>query len=511
MTIDNYIEHGTQVAKGASYLFFQGVAGRVASFLFLAIASRLLSISNIGAVSALGVIGTLFITIGTLAIPSAATKYISEYLGKNEQSTARGVCRKTLQSGLSVSVMSSFVCFASSAIISQLFIGDLSFQSVIAVLALDVGALTFQSFLSGILWGVQRFRVMAFVGTTVSVIKLLSSLFFLLIGLDLLGVIMGWVIADLIGVFISLFFVPSSFEKTRSLHDFPFSELIRFSLPLYGASIVVYLSTTIDKLVILSLSNLEVLGVYSIAIAAVNAIGIVSTSLGGSLFPKLTQIQSQYGENALKYATAKASKYVFLINVPLAMGLAAVAYPTIKVFFGESYAVGWLSLTIVSLAVAMSSGSTIVSNLLLSLGETRIILEANIVAVTIGATLCVLLVAFQGDVGAAIGRASLISVAFVYTAHRLRNKSGLHLDIEAFGKSLICSTIMALVVTLSQLLLNNAHLLPIYVATGVIIYILMLRLLKAVDKQDVQLLKEILPNRFQWFANLFAKFFSYRD
>jgi len=390
--------------------------------------------------------------------------------------------------------------------------GDTSLQSTISVLAFDVGVLVFSAFLSGILMGLQRFRTIALVSIAVSTLKVLVPVYFLIAGLGLLGVVLGWVAADLTGVLLSLFLVSPSFRKGGVSEDFSFAGVVKYSLPLYGAAIIAYFSVSIDKFVIISLSNLTVLGIYTIAIAAVNAIAIVSSSMSSSLFPQFTQTHGLYGKDALVQASIKASRYVFLIFTPLSIGLASVAHPTLQLFFGEVYTSGWQPIAIVSVTLALTSANVILSNILLSLGMTRTILGANVIGLTMGAAISVLLVSPLGGAGAALGRAVLISASFAYVALKLKKSFGLHLDASAFKKAFICSGIMAVAVVFTQLLLsNNKYLLPLYIAIGCISYMVTLRFLKAVNSQDVQLLKEILPRRFHRLANMFSKFFLPRQ
>jgi len=511
MAVETQAPSGALVAKGASYLFIQGLAANACSLLFLIIAARIISVSNVGAISALGMIATLFMTIGTFAVPSGATKYISEYLGKGEESTAKDVFEKCLKFGFLTTVIISLVCLALSRLISTFALSNASLQPIIMVLALDVGVAIFNSFLNGVLFGLQEFRTIALVGIVASALKLLGPIYFLIAGLSLFGVITGWIIADLASALLLLLLVWSSFRKVKSSDALSFGEILRYSLPLYGSCIIAYFSATVDRFVILSLSNLTVLGIYSIAMAAVNAIGIVSSSIGSSLFPQMAQLHGLYGRDALKEASVKASRYVFLIFVPLSIGLLATACPTVKLFFGGGYTSGSLSIMIVSAVVAFTSAGVIIDNLLLSLGMTRTILEASVISVAIGAAVSGLLVSPLGSIGAAIGRAALLFSSFAYSAYMLRKSFGLHLDTGAFKKSLICSSIMAIGVIVAQLLLSGEYMLPLYIAIGGLIYVLMLRLSKALTHQDVQLLGQILPSRFQRFIDLFVKFFSLED
>lgn len=507
MTSEDQLSPGAQVARGASYLFIQGAITNISSLLFLLIASRLLPISSIGAVSALGIVSSLLTTVGAFAIHSGVTKYISEYIGKNRQDTAKEIYKKTLRFSFLTSTIVTLACLALSAMISQYVFGDSSSQSIIIFLAFDIGVLTFYSFMNSTALGLQNFRLIAYVGIIVSALKLLIPICFLITGLGLLGILLGWLTGDSVGSLLLFFFSSSSFGKAKSSNEFSFIELVRYSLPLYVVNIVAYFSTTIDRFVILSLSTLAVLGIYSIAMAAVNAIGIVSSSIGSSLFPRFSQMYGRHGADSLKESSIKSSRYVFIIFTPLAIGLAATAYPTIELFLGESYASGWLSLAIVSVAVALTSASIIVNNLLLCLGKTRIILEANMIGVLMGAALSTLLVSNLGSVGAAFGRASLVFASFAYSAYKLKKNYGLPIDINALEKCLLCTLVMLAVVVPTELLLNDKYMTPFYVVIGGIVYILMLRLLKVINDQDVQLLEEILPERLHVFVNAFANFF----
>jgi O-antigen/teichoic acid export membrane protein len=506
MTSEDQSSLGAQVARGASYLFLQGAITSISNLLFLLIASRLLPISSIGAVSALGIVSSLLTIIGAFAIPSGVTKYISEYMGKNRQDTAKEIYKKTLRFSFLTSTIITMVSLALSAVISQYVFGDFSSQSIIVFLAFDIGVLTFYSLMNGTALGLQNFRLIAYVGIIVSALKLLIPICFLIIGLGLFGIVLGWFIGDSVGSLILLFFCSSSFGKAKSSNEFSFVELFRYSLPLYVVTIVGYFSTTIDRIVILSLSTLAALGIYSVAVAAVNVIGIVSSSIGSSLFPKFSHMYGRYGADSLKESSFRSSKYVFIIYTPLAIGLAATAYPIIELFFGVSYASGWLSLSIVSIAVALTSAGIIINNLLLCLGRTRIILEANVIGVLVGAVLSALLVPYLGSVGAAFGRASLVSASFAYSAYKLKRNYGLPIDIETLQKCLLCTLIMLAVIVPIELLLSDKYMTPFYIIIGGIVYILTLRLLKMINEQDMQLLEEILPERLRNVVRAFANF-----
>jgi len=72
---------------------------------------------------------------------------------------------------------------------------------------------------------------------------------------------------------------------------------------------------------------------------------------------------------------------------------------------------------------------------------------------------------------------------------------GLHVDSEAYLKSLIGSAVMAGVVMVAEVYWTGRYLLPVYILIGGTVYLVMLRLLRAVKQRDIELVRQFLPFR----------------
>ena len=83
-----------RVARGATYLFLQGLIGSLAGVVYFAFAARLLpTVAELGVVTALSMVSTLFVTFACLALPGAVTKYVAEYIGRTRLDIAKGVSK----------------------------------------------------------------------------------------------------------------------------------------------------------------------------------------------------------------------------------------------------------------------------------------------------------------------------------------------------------------------------------------------------------------------------------
>lgn len=496
------------MAASSLYIFLQGIVGNIIGVIYVTIAARILSVDEIGVASVLAMITSLFITFGTLAIPAAAVRFIPESLGKGKPDVAKGIYKNVLRFGLLVSVLFSSLCFIASTIISMIIFGNSVYQPLVAILALDIFALLFSSFCNGILAGVRRFKEISLAKIALVSIRYATSIYLLLMGYGLMGAVAGWVIGDFVGLGLSFLFASISFRTVQRSKTIPFKQLLKYSVPLYVSGILGYFSATVDRYVVLLFSGLSTLGIYSIAMTTAGVIGIVSGSLGGPLLPQYSELYGQHRKEALKEASIRTSRYVFLILVPSAVGLATVAYPIIMWLYGSNYGSGWLPLAIVSIANALTCVVIVVNNLLLSLAASRTFLESKILAIVVGIPSLALLVAPFGGVGAALAKVLMVFLLLAYPAYILRKKFGLHFDLDAFKKAWVSSIGMAAVVVLIQFLLADPSMLPVYVLIGAFTYFLMLRLLRAINEQDVSVLSQLVPKRFRIVVDVFAKIYG---
>ena len=499
------ISAGVSVARGASYLLAEGLIKNSAGVVFLMYATRILPVTEIGVLSALKMILAFFMTVGTFAIPSAATKYISQSMGMQRVDMAKGIYKKAFRFGLIVSFLPIFLCLGASNIISAFVSGNADYQLLIVILGLDAFAWLLSPFLNGTLWGLQKFKETSFSGVVAACIGYSISAFLLALGFGLIGVVVGWVLGDFLGLGLLLFFTHTSFQSTTEDETYPFGNLFKYSMPLYVSGILSYFSGTIDKFVLLFIVGLATLGIYNVALAGTAIVGLVAGSISSSLFPQFSKLYGGHGKMALEKASCSASRYVFFIYMPMAMGFAAVSLPTITLFVGPAYASGWLPLTIVSLTMALTSASVIMGSLFMSLGITRIFLESNVLSMIIGTALSLVLVAPFGMVGVTLAKVAIGVVSFIYFLFRLRRVFGLHFDWDAFRKSLIASAGMAGGVAIVEYLWMNTYFLPMYILLGAGLYLAMLKILKAVNKEDMTLLKQFLPKRLGKTIDILAR------
>jgi len=131
----------------------------------------------------------------------------------------------------------------------------------------------------------------------------------------------------------------------------------------------------------------------------------------------------------------------------------------------------------------------------LALEETTLVALITSVEVLISLAVAYLLLPELGILGAAASRALVIGLDAILSFYVLSRKVTLELDLSMIEKTFLSGSIMAVVVWAVQLVHYSEFMLPLYVLIGAGVYLTMLRLLKAVEDSDLDLLQRFLGKR----------------
>lgn len=224
-----------------------------------------------------------------------------------------------------------------------------------------------------------------------------------------------------------------------------------------------------------------------------------------ALFPAYSAIQSSHQSGKATDAVRLSSRYLSFIGVPLALGLAASAGPALALFVGQAYVEGTVPLMILAGVFGYTVFGTALGPMFPALRETRMTLRITIASVAAGIAAAFLLLPTLGMLGASIARAFSAIVSTGLIVVLLGRRMVLRLDLKVIAQTLTAGTVMALAVIVMQILIYNKLLLPVYLFVGVMIYLTMLRLLKAVRQEDIDLIRGYLGHRMDFGASVLSK------
>jgi len=519
-----------RVARGATYLFIQGFATALIGVVYFIVLARLLTQAELGVFALLSFILLLPQVFGTFALPSAAIKYISQYLAENSREKALSVIVRVLQVCLLSSLVAVVVLVVPAEWLSARVFGTADYAALLRIVGFSAVFTILNIATVSFLQGLQRMGDVAAVGLTYNLVQNGVGIFLLFMGWRLYAVVLGWFLGLLAASVLGLVLTARHLGIIGKAH--PTKPLLVFSLPLYVSGGLGLFVTWADQLILVSYMSLippgaseaqRLLGIYSVPIRASIVPTLFSNSLITALFPQLSELYAQQGVSSLKTSFTVSARYSTLIGFPLIVGLAALAYPTIILFTGWSKADGLLAATvliIISVGALASTLGVATGPILMTLERTAIVSVISVVSMAASIFLSYFTLAHLalGMTGTAWARTAAAVVGLVLSLWAVRRHIPVSLDKEALWKSSVASVVLVaaiVVVDLLRRLVSSApyeflviklHQLPIYAAVGGLAYFFALVALHAIKTSDVKLVEEYLPKRFRYLASWLERF-----
>jgi len=521
----SFLRPTARVARGATYLFVQGFLGAIVGLVYFVILTHALSTEEMGVFALLSFILAFAQVFGTFALPSAAIKYISQHLAENNSNKAKAVVARVLQVGFLASTVAFLFLFIPAEQVSSLMFGTADYALLLRLIALCFVFTILNVEVASFLQGMQRMRDVALIGLAYTIISTSLGVYLLYYGWGLKAVVLGWLAGWIISSVAGLILTAKHLGALGK--PYPVRSLLNFSFPLYVSGGISFWVGWVDQLLLVSYMSLlygtseaqRILGIYYVAIRASTVPALFSSSIVTALFPQLSELHVQQGFNSLKDALRVSTRYSVLIGFPLIVGLATLGYPVIILFAGWAYIEATQPLIIISIAALAGALGVAISPILMTLERTKIASVLSVVSVIISFLLSYFALAYLGlgMIGTAWARTFASIIGLMLSLYVLTRFVPVSFDKEAIWKASVASILMVIAIVgldvvrmfLSpssyEFLQLRLHLLPIYVIVGALAYFASMVGLRAIKKQDVELIYEYLPKKMKWVADWLSR------
>ncbi len=511
----------THVARGATFIFIQGFLNSALGVLYVwfllhtkeITGQVLFTESDFGFYTMLSFILHFASTLGVLALSSASVRYIAQYVAEKKEREAKAVVTRVLQVSAVTSIFIMVVLLALTGWFSTVLNSSaLIFQ----LLLMSSAGLIFYVQALGFLQGLQRLRTMALIGVFYTVVQYSVSILLVYAGFGVFGIALGWLLALTLSSSAALIATFRNIGYSKQTHNL--KPLLVFSFPLYISAILAFIVNWVDQIFVFPFLGLDALGVYSIAVRASIVPNLVSVAMSTSLFPKMSELHSRIGVESIRDAFRTSTRYAALLGFPLSLLVATLAYPIIVLFATIKFVDAVIPLAVMCIASLPTALGLAIIPTFLTLRKTKTASLVTVVVILLEATLSYVSLAYLalGLGGVAFSRFFAALAGLVLGVCLLRQFLKVEFDKEAIWKAAVASVTMvlsifalellrAMVEPSFQLLVLRLRLLPVYAVIGVVVHLLCLIALKAVKKRDIELLRDYLPSRMRWIADLFSR------
>jgi len=302
-------------------------------------------------------------------------------------------------------------------------------------------------------------------------------------------------------MFISLIIAFTYTNDAEENESFTLKEQVKYSLPLGLSMNVLELSRYVDKLVVSNQSSAEDYAMYTRGAMEIPVIGIIANTLDNLHMPNFVQYYKGNNISELLRVWHTSVRFMAAFIYPCCLFLIVSAPLLIPAIFSDKY-IGSVIIFQVY-ALGMLSRISTFDIILRVIGKTKIIFFTALMSIIVNLVLTYSLMDMFGLIGAPI--ATVITLLFM----RLTYLKAIthHFKISLFqvfpwkslGKSLVSACVSIIPVLLIYPLDLNVWLhLFLMACVFSASYLILMKLVSALNEQDKYSLKSFLPRRLSW-------------
>ena len=285
------------------------------------------------------------------------------------------------------------------------------------------------------------------------------------------ALVFGHVIASLLGTILSFWIIPG---RPRFRLDARIAkELFHYGKFITGISVLVFVTTEIDNVIIGKILGMEALGYYVLAYTLANLPAThISKVISRVIFPAYSLLQDNLP--ALQNAFFRTLKIVAFLTIPAAVGLAVLAPEIVGVVYGDKWMPAVNSLVILTLFGILRSISSVHGYLYNAIGMPNISFYMNLAKLILIIMIIIPLTNRYEIVGASLAVTIPSVIQYSVGLFILRKVIGIKFTkyFNILFVPSLCSLIMALVILFVKKSFTSVNVIELsfLVVLGIFVY-----------------------------------------
>jgi len=499
--MQDYAKQG-ELGTGILFQYINSIVNVLSGFLFYIYIIHFYNSELLGTVSLLLALVSLLNIVFSLGIGVGMQHFISYHMGRREHDLIKNMIKRFELLGGILGLTGAIFIYIASYPLANLFFHTYKYILLIKLSGVDLFFLLQSGILGSNLIGLQRFKTQAIWSVTGLILAYSTPIAFLIIFHALYWIVIGWSIGyavSSLGFFINLERIRKNI-KTVDEKFFDLSSLFIYSLPVFISSLIGYGATYVDRFIVSYLLNLSELGIYNFSLLMISAISFLIAPINSILLPKISYMYGENEHDKIRFTIAKGIEILAAIYLPLALITAALSSYILLLLANKSYEGGSLPIEIILTVSSIFVAGNVLSVGLQAIKKTKVFLYTSTSALFSNLILSFILIPRFQIVGASIGFSSISVVSFLLLYYFSKRFRILMIDLRKIGKIYLSGFSVFLLLYFIKGIVDYSVLhLFMLILLGFIIYVLLLRTLRAFRKDDLDFLFSILPEFFRKF------------
>jgi stage V sporulation protein B len=488
------------IAKSALWVTVSEIIFNLSGFIIHSILGRILGPADYGRYGIIVTLTTMVIILIGNGIPTAMAKYISEYF-ETDARMVSAIKKQAiiLQTGIIGAVTLLF--YICAPLISRI-LGDPTLTPLFRLSTLIIPAFAAASFYFSYYTGLHRFNLQATLKTLRSIFRI-----GLVVGLayffGVKGSVTGYIIAPtsvfLVALALDKFSVDKRMRRRRDIQEkrytpvFPWKNLVNYAWRIVLFFLAYELLISIDLYLVKGILHDDRLtGIYNASLTVGRIPYYVFYAMTIFLLPMISRSTSQNNHQETNRILTQSLRIIMLLLIPLVVIMSAYSLPILKLLYGMKYIEGAYPMSILVYGVGFLTIFYVLSFAMNGAGKTKIPMYISVIGVIINTVLNYFLIKKLSITGSAIATSItslIIAIAMLYYLWR-------DFDVTVKIKSAAKAAVAGLIIYYVSTLLSHGRL--IFLLWSVLLfalYILILYLLREVDKKDLEYLISFAKKR----------------
>jgi len=359
--------------------------------------------------------------IAALGLGDGIVRFVSYYRGENKRENIKYLLKFSLKVTFISSLVMMVILFLSSEVIAQYLFDDILLARFLKFFALIIFIQNSGGIFTAILRAHEKLGWSSFISSVFTpFIQLIALLIFMALGFGsnspIFSVIIGSFSFLTLGVVVNRVTIPYIFLKLHITKNKKLNikkEVTRYSLPFLMSSLMLFISTSIDSMLIGFFLGVKNVGIYNSAGPIAQLISLPSGLFSQIFLPLTTREYAQKNIQLVSDISFRIIKWVFILNFIPILLLLLFPHFIINLIFGSQYLDASMALRFLGIGIFFNSFTIIAQSLLAMAGQSKIIFQNSIIFSASIIILDLILIPLYGINGAAFS--SMMS-SFVLTS-----------------------------------------------------------------------------------------------
>ena len=410
-----------EVLQGTSVAMTLKVLSVGLNFGYNVVLARFLGAQGAGVYYLALTVTTLASVLGRVGLDHTLLRFTAASAIQEDWGRVADIYRKGIYLSTGASLAAAVVLYFSAQEIAARIFSEPELASPLRVMALGIPFLSLLTLHSQLLKGLKKVGAALFIqGAGVSLIGL--PLLVVLAGaLGVKGAALAYVAATMLAFLLGAGLWRRAVPRVKHIRStFDIHLLVRTSLPLLWAAIMMFILTWVDTIMLGIWVESAYVGIYGAVLRVARLTSFFLLAVSSIAAPKFAALYEQRDMQGLKQVTQGTSKLVIVLSLPL-VAIFLLAPRAVLGVFGPAFEAGATTLKVLSIGYFINTMAGVVSYLLMMTGNQQAVSKIMTVAALLNAGLNYLLIQPFGMLGAGIATATTMiftAVVFVWVVYK---------------------------------------------------------------------------------------------